>query len=159
MRLTYSIIKSTNEGIAKVEQYGVKTADLAQPFGEDSNPIEGMVAIFSDTESDGESVIIGYIDPNKLAEVGEKRLYSMDSSGAVGAYIWLKNNGQLQLNGDSDNLCKYKELEKVFEKLKNDINIELAKIQTGIVGAKSSYAKKDITVDPSKIKVENLECS
>lgn len=159
--LTFSKVNSTSivEGFReiKVEEYGVKTADLCEGFGIDSNPIAGMTAIFSETSNDGDAIIVGYVDTRKIAAEGETRLFSLDSEGNEKAFVWLKNNGQLELNGKGDNVVRYSELEKMMSKLKSDINVELAKIQTGIIGAKSSYAKKDIAIDSSKCKVDNVE--
>lgn len=144
--------------IFKVTQYGVKTADSCEPFGDDSNPLKGMTAIFAESETNGNSVIIGYIDKNKLAEVGEKRLFSLKEDGSLAAFAWLKNNGDIYLNGDSDNLLKYKPFEQLFADLDQKINAELTKIQTGIIQGGGSYTPTFLNTNTAPVKTPDLFC-
>lgn len=143
---------------AKVEQYGMKTADLVQSFGEDSNPISGMMAVFEETDTDGEPIIIGYINPNAIAAVGEKRMYSVDASGNEQAFIWLKNNGDIELNGSSDNVVRYSELERGLLAMVQKLNAELTKIQVGISALGGTYAKVNVDVDIKGAKIDNVKC-
>lgn len=143
---------------AKVEQYGMKTADLVQPFGEDSNPIKNMVAIFEETDTDGNPIIIGYLSPNALAAVGERRMYSVDGSGSEKAFIWLKNDGNIELNGSGDNVVRFTPLERGLMQMVQKFNLELTKIQTAISGVGGAYAKVDVDVDVSGAKVDNVKC-
>lgn len=98
------------------------TAEEISPYGIDSNPIDGMVAVYARTEADGDEVFIGYINKNRLADIGEVRLFSTDSSGTLKAYVWLKNNGTLELLGNTDNAVRYSKLELAFNQLKSDFN-------------------------------------
>lgn len=151
---------STDDGFrsVKVEQYGMKTADLVQPFGEDSNPIKNMVAVFEETDTDGNPIIIGYLSPNALAAEGERRMYSVNENGETQAFIWLKNDGNIELNGNGDNLVRFTPLERGLIQMVQKLNIELAKIQAGISSAGGAYAKVDIDIDVSDAKIENVKC-
>ena len=85
--LTFSKLKSSSieqgKRILKVFQFGAKTAKESSPFGFDSSAPENWTAIFGETSNKGESVIIGYINKNQLAEVGSSRIYAVGSSGEV----------------------------------------------------------------------------
>ena len=59
----------------------MQTSIEAMPYGVDSNPIKDMVAVYSETTGKGETVIIGYLNKNLKAEVGEFRTFSTDSNG------------------------------------------------------------------------------
>lgn len=150
---------STDEGFrsVKVEQYGMKTADLVQPFGEDSNPIKNMVAVFEETDTDGNPIIIGYLSPNALAAGGERRMYSVDSDGNTQAFIWLKNNGDIELNGTGDNLVRFTPLERGLMQMVQKLNAELTKIQVAISGVGGAYAKVDVDVDVSGAKIDEIK--
>ncbi len=100
----------------------VQTAFDASPFGIDSNPVKDWVAIYSPTSEVGKTVIIGYIKRDQLAAVGETRLYSTDTNGALKFYAWLRNNGTLELGGNAKNLARYQELKTGFDQLKADHN-------------------------------------
>lgn len=91
-------------------------------FGDDSNPIKDMVAVKVDTAIMGESVVIGYINTNQLAAVGEKRLFSTDESGNEQMFLWLKNDGTIEFGGNAGHLTRYEELKTAFDELKNNFN-------------------------------------
>jgi hypothetical protein len=52
----------------------VQETEVCQPFGIDGNSVKDMVAIYSPTLVKGETVVIGYINKNAIAEVGGLRL-------------------------------------------------------------------------------------
>ena len=99
-----------------------RTAPQAAPYGDDSNPIDGMRAIYCKTSSNGADVVIGYLNINALAQPGEKRLYSTDASGTEKTYVYLKNDGILELNGNSDFAVRYSKLEDAFNELQAKFN-------------------------------------
>ncbi len=118
-------IDSVSRRIVKVLRYGkgdVQTCFDASPYGIDGNPIKGMVAVYSETNEKGKTVIIGYINKNKIAEVGELRLFSTDVNGIEKFYVCLKKNGTLELGGDGNFAVKFNELKTEFNKLKADHN-------------------------------------
>lgn len=149
---TRRLIKFSRLGTSDVrERYEVS------PYGFDSNPIEKMVALYAETGVIGQSVIIGYINVNQVADVGEMRLYSTDADGAEQIYAWLKNDGTMELGGDADNMVRFSKLEEAYNQLKDDhdalvqtfnnhIHITTATIG---VGGPGSIAPTTTTENPS----------
>lgn len=72
--------------------------------GEDYNPpskVRAMSENFGDNPNN--SVIWAYQDDvAREADVGEKRLYAVNSSGTVVGQIWLKNTGKISISGNLD---------------------------------------------------------
>ncbi len=110
----------------------VKTANEIAPYGIDGNPIKGMIAVYSSTSINGSPVIIGYINKNQLADVGELRLYSTDKDGALKFYTWLKNDGTYEMGGNADNAVRYSKLEQAFNQLKADFNSHITAYNTHV---------------------------
>lgn len=111
--------------IIKVLRFGsddVQEVNESAPFGDDSNPIKDCIAIYCSTSQRGENVIIGYINKNRLAEIGEKRIFSTNTNGNLSTYIWLHNDGTMDIGGDDDNMVRYSELKQGFDQLKQDHN-------------------------------------
>jgi len=92
------------------------------PFGVDSRAVKDMVAIHAQTGVSGESVVIGFINKNCIAEIGEHRIFSTDSDGVLSTYIHLKNDGTMAIGGNADFMVRYSELESAFNELKSDHN-------------------------------------
>lgn len=92
----------------------------AGAYGTDAQPIEDCIAIYAQTGVKGKTVIIGYINKNAVAGVGEHRLFSTDADGVVKFYIHLKNDGTCEIGGNADNMVRYSKLEEAFNQLKSD---------------------------------------
>jgi len=108
-----------------------RTAIEASPYGIDSNPVKDMVAIYAKTELDGNEYIIGYLNKNRLAEIGETRLFSTDSTGNLKAFVWLKSDGIANLNGDiNGGLIK-------IDNLKSQYDANLLNIKNSVLAALS----------------------
>ena len=111
--------------VVKFLRYGledVQTSISAQPFGVDSNPVKNMIAVYAPTSEMGKTIIIGYLNPDAIAEIGGHRMYSTDDSGDVQAEIYLRANGDAEINGDSDNMVRFSELKTAFDALRSDHN-------------------------------------
>ena len=100
----------------------VQTPMEAAPFGIDSNPLKDMIAVYGPTEEKGKTVIIGYLNKNQQADVGETRLFSTDADGALKFYAWLKNDGTMEIGGADYHMVRYEQLETAFNELKADFN-------------------------------------
>lgn len=100
----------------------VRTAQQVSPFGIDSVPIAGMKAIYAATNKNGKNVIVGYYNKSLLANDGESRLYSVDDDGAVSTFIWLKNDGTMEIGGAANHMTQYEGLATAFNTLKADLN-------------------------------------
>lgn len=117
--------------LIKVTRYGfndTQTPIQATPYGLDSNPIKGMVAVFSQTGEKGKPVILGYLNPTSLAKVGEFRMYSTDLSGALQFYILLTNTGKCEIGGKTNNLVKWFPLSDNLNTMVSLINQNLGAI-------------------------------
>jgi len=118
-------INSLGQRLIKFLRLGrndMREVPQAGPHGIDSHPVKDMVAIFANTASNGNGAVIGYINRNALAAVGETRIFSTDDQGAVQFAIHLRNNGTAEIGGDSDHMVRYSKLEEAFNELKGDFN-------------------------------------
>lgn len=129
-----------------------RTAKQLAPFGVDSNPVKDVPYIYMKTELDGKEVIVGFIQKDLLAEVGETRLFSTDTNGNLQTYIWLKNaDNEMHLGGDSNFAVKFNELKTEFNKLKDDFNDLITSYNShvhpavGVIGTPPAVA---VTVSP-----------
>lgn len=145
---------STEDGMRmiKVDQFGAKEPYECAPFGFDSNPVKDMIAVYADTSETGEPIIIGYINENQLADVGELRLYNSNKS-----YIWLKNDDTIELNGDSRTIVAFIDLKTELENTINKLNVELTKIQTAITALGGAYAQVNVEVNIDNSEVKDIK--
>jgi hypothetical protein len=144
----------------KVLRYGksdVQTALETSPYGIDSNPIEGMMAIYAETNEKGKTVIVGYLNKNQLSESGEIRLYSTDDQGELKTYLWLKKDGNIELGGNSDNLVRYSPLDSALKNLALSINQQLTLIASGITTAGGAYTPQQIDIDIADAKIDEIK--
>ena len=121
------LIKSLGWGNDDVQETQVATA-----FGDDSHPVENLVAIYAPTSDIGNPVIIGYINKNQIAAVGEKRIFSTDADGTVVFAVHLKNDGTAEVGGNADNLVRYSELKSGFDALNDKVNSHISKYNSHI---------------------------
>lgn len=152
----YNSIKNR---IIKVLQYGAKTALQAAPFGDDSNPIKEMTAIFANTETNDEPVIIGYVNENQLAAEGEKRAFSLKPDGTVSFYTWLKNDGTFEIGGNTDNLIRFNLLNNGLQQEVLAMNVEFAKISAAMTALGGSYVMQPVNLDITPSKIEEIKCT
>lgn len=118
-------VNKIGQRVAKFIRYGVndvQTSISAQPFGTDANPVKDMIAVYAPTSEIGKTVIIGYLNPDAVAEVGGHRIYSTDENGAVKSVIYLRANGVAEINGTDDNMVRFTKLKEAFDALKKDHN-------------------------------------
>jgi len=121
-----TISTEIKNAIMKVKFFRYGKSDVQEvrqvtPFGIDSNPIEGLAGLYVKTEQKGDAVLVGYIQ-DSLTDVGELRLSSTNASGVEQSYTLFKNDGDIELNGNSDNLVRYSKLEDAFNELRTDFN-------------------------------------
>lgn len=134
----------------------VQTSLTVAPYGDDSVPVKDMIAVYSETSTKGNTVIIGYINKNQLAAVGERRLFSTDENGEQKAYVWLKNSGNLELNGKDYHAVRYEKLNSALQGQVDLINAQLDAIATGIASAGGSYTPVHISLDISASECGNV---
>lgn len=105
----------------------VRTAIESSPYGFESNPIEGMIALYAKSEVDGKEAIVGYFNVERIAQVGESRIYSTDKNGTLKMWLHLKNNGTAEFGGNTKHMVRYEELETAFNQLRSDFNSLVSK--------------------------------
>lgn len=159
VKILATAANSLGQLIPKFLRYGkddVQTALQSAPYGVDSNPVKGMVAVYAPTTNNGRKVIIGYINQS-LAAVGETRLFSTDADGALKFYTWLKNDGTLELGGATNNLVKFTALSTALNNQDTLINAELAKIASALALVGGSYLPGTVTTDISNSKINEIK--
>lgn len=117
----------------KLGLYGAgdtRTALECAPYGFDSNPVKDMLAIYGETDSNGRRIIVGYINKNQAAGVGESRMYSTNSSGAVQIALFLRSDGTMEVGGDANHVAQYEGLETAFNDLKSKVNDLITKFNS-----------------------------
>ena len=145
--------------VVKFIRYGLndtQTAIDVAPYGTDANPIAGMIALYDVTPGSGETFIVGYLVKNRMAAPGEHRIFSTDSNGNLKAYLWAKNNGNLELNGNADNAVRYAPLNTELSSFKTVMQAELVKIATGIIAGGGTYTPGTLSLDISASKIDTV---
>ena len=143
--------------ILKVQEYGVKTAKVAANYGDDSQPLKNMTAIYSPTAVNSEPVIIGYINTNQVAEEGEKRIFSQSLDGSLSFAIHLKTDGTCEIGGAVDNAVRFNALASSLTASDTALNAELAKIATAIGSLGGVYTVAPVTTDISTSKIDEIK--
>lgn len=101
----------------------VQEIETMNPAGIHSRGLKDDVAVMSDTEVMGESVLVGYIPKDVDVEEGEIRIFSRDpGNGAQKIFIWVKNDGVIEFGGNADNLIRYTKTANSINELKDSIN-------------------------------------
>lgn len=108
----------------------IRTPIEASSFGIDSNPTAKKVAIYAESGVIGKYYIIGYLNTNRLADVGETRIFATDKDGVLKGYTWLKNNGTLELMGNTNWAVKFNELKTAFDELQSKFNTHVSTYNT-----------------------------
>ena len=152
MQLTSVIstrLDKMNRRLVKILRFG--KSDVLEPFqannfGLDSNPPKGMVAVYSPTSEIGKNVIIGYLNKDQLAKPGETRIYATNADGALKFYAWFKDDGTLELGGDSNFAVKFNELKSAFNSLQKSHNDLLTEYKTHVhPGVQSGASSTSVT--------------
>jgi len=125
IKVISTIITAAKERKVKFLRFGksdVQDVIQAGPYGTDSHPIKDMVAVYGTTDEKGKNVVIGYLNKNALAAVGEHRTFSTDSTGAVKFFIYQKNDGTCEIGGNADFMVRFNKLKTGFDLLKTELN-------------------------------------
>lgn len=119
-----AIVKGFREVVTRITSKYVESTQTAFPFGFEANPTKNFLAIITETQSGGDPVIIGYLNPKALGSlgIGESAQYSTDSDGNIKASIILRNDGTAEILGNNDNAVRYSKLETAFNELQNKWN-------------------------------------
>lgn len=170
VKIINTAVDNLNRRVAKFFRFGksdVQKKIVASPYGVDSNPIEGTVAIYAKTEGDGDAFIIGYLNKNAIADIGEHRIFSTDSDGNVSTFIHLKNDGTMEVGGSDDNIIGYSQTASSINEIKDDINNLKSTLSdwevvpqdggAALKTALSTYVSQTLTEDISQGKKEKIK--
>lgn len=161
-----AVIVISTEIVKKIRQIKIRRfgkSDIqdvveASPFGIDSNPPKDLVAVYLASDDKGNSAIVGYINKNQKAGIGETRFYSVDANGAVKGFIWIKKDGNITINGDGDNAVRWTPLSSKLSTEANNITIELMKISAALNSIiPGLYVPTAITIDISQAKITDIK--
>lgn len=157
-----NVLNSIGQRTVKVSGYGTATADQVAPFGDDSCPLQGMDAIYSETDTDEQPVIVGYVNTNCMAAEGEKRMFSMrlneDGTYTQMFYTWMKRDGTYEIGGATDNLTRYTALNTALQAQISKMQGQLTLIAAGIATGGGSYVPGDISLDITDAKINEIKC-
>lgn len=139
-------------------QKDFQTAIQVAPYGTDSNPIKDMIAVYGETNQDGSTVIIGYMNKECLALPGEHRIFATDDNGVLKGYVWIKKTGIAEVMGNADNAVRYIALNASLQQEVAKINAELTKIAAGLNAIiPGLYVVQPITLDISGSKINQIK--
>lgn len=160
VRVISTVLDTIKRRIIKVRVLGlddIQTCFESAPYGNDSNPIKDMQAVYAKTGDRGKTIIIGYINKNQLADIGENRMYATDSDGNLKFFIWLKNDGTCQLGGDGHNAVRYTPLNTGLQQLVDALQVQLGLIATGIAAGGGSYTPGTLTLDITDSRIDEIK--
>ncbi len=154
MMLIKTVSTSLNKLLERVVKFyafskdDVRDVKQASPFGIDSNPLPGTIAVYATTRALGKGVVVGYINQKMLAALGETRLYSVDADGNAVTYLWLKNDGTIEIGGNTNHMVRYEELQAGWNQMLIDLN-----------AARTALGLLPSTADISGSKIDNIKTS
>lgn len=106
------------------------------PFGITFNIPEDKRVLTADSRNKDENFLIGVINnikPNDLNK-GESAIFSTTEDGSeLKSFVKIRNDGTMELNGNSDNLTGFKKNKEGFDEIKTDYNEHKHQIPAGSV--------------------------
>jgi hypothetical protein len=119
--------------------------------GDDSPPLPEDRVFIVKKDGSGEYAIVGVLAKSQGAEPGEKKLYSRDANGNTKGLIYIKKDGTIELNGNTDFAVSYNDLNLALQTFKTAINVLFA---TKLDGGGTTGT---LTLDLSGAKVEKVK--
>ena len=122
--ISTAIVKGFREIKTRITSKLIESTQTAFPFGFDANPSKNFIAIIADTESNGNPVILGYLNPAALASlgIGDSAQYSTDSEGKLMASLILRSDGTVEILSNQDNAVRYSKLQTAYDELQKKVN-------------------------------------
>lgn len=145
--------------ILRLGKQDVQTPIQAGPFGSDVNPPTGLRAVYVRTGTKGDTFIIGFINIDQVAEVGENRQFATDTDGNLIFEARMRNDGTYEIGGSVDNLIRFQALDTEMQTLATNINTELTKISVGLAGVGGAYTPSPIVINIATAKIAELKTS
>lgn len=128
----------------------IQTVEYYSQAGDDTSPPDGSSVIIL---SIGEAwkIAIGTDDgivPSMSP--GEKKIYST-SSGSISAFINLKEDGTIEINGNTDFAVAFNDLETAFNQLKSDFNTHTHASVTSLGTPTVPVPQSTADISPAKV--------
>jgi hypothetical protein len=127
----------------------IQTVEYVSLPGQDENPIDGTRVFIIDA---GASYKIAIAADDGIAPAmseGEKRLYSLDSSGTIQAFINMLKTGIIEINGNGDFAVRWTALNTGLQNMLTALNADI--VVAGGAGT--------TTLDISGAKVDEVKLS
>jgi hypothetical protein len=140
----------------------VHEATQIAPFGDDSCPPLGLKGIMSETDNEAINVVLGYFNRDCQAQKGEKRFYSLKEDGSLGFWVWLKNDGKIEIGNDTtinDFIVSYNKLETEFKSLQSTVKsiVDAYNLHTHILTLTSGTGTAAPTANTASEPTANIE--
>jgi hypothetical protein len=142
--------------VLKLGRTGVNEAYEVSPHGISSSAPKGTKAVYSETLSNGEKVLLGYLNNQQTGvERGGFKIYSTDDTGNVQTFIYLRPNGQIEFGGNNDFMVRFSALETAYNELQQKFNTH---VHPGVTsgGASTSPTPTQSTGDITEAKINDL---
>jgi len=108
--------------VLRLGKQDIQTSLQAAPFGSDTNPPANLRAVYLRTGVKGDQVVVGFINLDQVAEVGENRQISTDPDGNLIFEARMRNDGTYEIGGSVDNLIRFAKMQAAFNELRGDLN-------------------------------------
>ena len=131
-----------------------RSAGEIAPFGYDGGAVKGLTALYVTTGNNSDRAIVGYINTNQLAEIGENRIYWTDADGNEVGKIWGHTDGTVEIAGTSGSVnvnhaTQYEAMANVFATWKGLMDIQLTAIAAA---ASTTYTAPTLDLTPAQAK-------
>jgi len=127
----------------------VQTVEYIQGSQNDSIPEIGTAVYIIDVAGNASNKIAIVCDSNieSTVENGEKKIYAQDN-GSIESYIYLKKDGTIEINGNTDFAVNYNNLEISLTNQDTLINAELTKLTATISAMVTAFSALGVTIPP-----------
>lgn len=107
MRLAWTVSTAIKNGYrfvkTRISSAMVDDTKTANPFGFDSSPTKNYIAILTQTSSNEEPVIVGYLNPRTPElNVGDSIMYATDEDGNITTKVILRGEGDIEISTETD---------------------------------------------------------
>jgi len=128
-------VKEVTSGFIKALVLGkrdARTGPQVSPAGIQSKPVKEDMAVYAKTTNSTEPIFLGYVQKTNETNEGEIKVLSYDSEGAESFVIYIRNDGTCEFGGDADNMVRYSELKKEYDKTRAVLDAILTTLATPV---------------------------
>ena len=125
-----------------------ETVEWFDITGEDTAPVNGDKVVILQVAKNYKIAVATKDLIVAAVNAGERKFYSRDSTGAIQATIYLKDDGNIELNGGINHAVQYEALLVAFNLLKTTVNTHVhtgGTLSGGLTGVTTVLDTSDIT--------------